>query len=461
MNRSSYFSGFGLKKVTLFFASALILFACETGEDPLPDDGDENPDPIDEELVADIKIDLSAKVAISPMFFGQNYWSWVSEWGAQVNGTEELMQAVGLNLLRLGGSEPDRNFPEAFDYAKIDEAMAYANKIGTEVMLQIPLLNDHNAEPITVKKAMDIVRYVREMEYPIRYFAIGNEPDIYVEQGMKTSYTVNDLTAQFNVFSDSIKAIDPEYQVMGPDLAWKYYPDNNWLQPFLSASKDKLDVVTLHRYPFAPDDCTIENVKADAEKFRSDLRMIRNYMKNLGMNNNFPLAITETHVSYDGNPQYMYSNASPASFWAALWVADVIGVGMEEGLWNLSFWSISEGWTLGFIDGELGEPRPSYHALKLISTHSGNQSLGVQHNLEEVAVYATQNAETNQVFLYFINKQESPASVKWQFTGSDSIYTQSLNPISITLFEIKGDEITEHWEYNQEMANSGSDPVLH
>ncbi len=99
MNRSSYFSGFGLKKVTLFFASALILFACETGEDPLPDDGDENPDPIDEELVADIKIDLSAKVAISPMFFGQNYWSWVSEWGAQVNGTEELMQAVGLNLL--------------------------------------------------------------------------------------------------------------------------------------------------------------------------------------------------------------------------------------------------------------------------------------------------------------------------------------------------------------------------
>jgi hypothetical protein len=135
-------------------------------------------------------------------------------------------------------------------------------------------------------------------------------------------------------------------------------------------------------------------------------------------------------------------------------------VGWEEGLWNLSFWSISEGWTLGFIDGESGEPRPTYYALKLISTHSGNQSLGVQHNLDEVAVYASQNDETNQVFLSFINKQESPASVKWQFTGADSIYTQNLSPVSLNLLVLNGDEISEHWEYNQEMANSGFGPAL-
>ena len=443
------------KKIIILIGLIFTTFSCENDKETDP-----TPQVEEIEIDIDIVIDESSTKNISPFFFGQNYWSWVSEWGAQVKGTEPLMKNIGLNLLRLGGSEPDRNFPEAFNYEKIDEAVEYANQIGVGILLQIPLLNNYEAEAITVEEAMDIIRYIKKQEYPIEFIAIGNEPDLYVEQGLKSDYTPDNLIQQFNLFSDSIRAIDSNFKIIGPDLAWKYYPSNNWLKPFLSGSKDKLDIVSVHRYPFEPQATTVENAILDAEKFRNDIRMIKGYFSETGLTQDLPLAITETHITFNGDPQFAYMEASPASFWAAMWVADVIGVGLEEELWNLSFWSISEGWTLGFIDGETKEPRPSYHALKLMATHTGNQQLKVTHNLDQISVYASKNETNDEIYLTIINKNDTQQTLKWKFEGIESNQENEVNSFSINLMVIKNNIIEDHWEYTQEMALDQSEPTV-
>src|SRR5690606_24449827 len=114
---------------------------------------------------------------VSPFFFGQNYWSWVDEWGAQVQGTEELVTEIQLNLLRIGGTEADRSYPHPFDYDKVKEAIAYARAVGAEPVLQLPGLYAMTGEQATTATAIEMVNYVRDQKLGVKYFSIGNEPD--------------------------------------------------------------------------------------------------------------------------------------------------------------------------------------------------------------------------------------------------------------------------------------------
>ncbi len=400
---------------------------------------------------ADVTVDATDAAPVSEFFFGQNYWSWVDEWGSQVDGTEEMVAELNIQLLRVGGTENDRNYPEAFDYAELDAAVAYADAIGAEILFQIPLLNNMNGEPMDVASALELVNYIREKGYPIRYFAIGNEPDIYTDQGVKDAYSVAELCTAFSAMSDAIREVDENYVIVGPDLAWKYFPGNNWLSPFLQSCGTSLDVITLHRYPFDPEEATKEAVMADHAEFRNNINMIKGYMNNLGMSGT-PLAYTEHNVTYDGEPSNSNFSGSPGSFWAGLWVADMVGVGMEEGIWNMSFWSISEGWTLGFIDGDTHMPRAAYHVLKLLATQVGDQSLSVTNTLSDVTAYATRHSDTGDVIAWFLNKSDQEVTIAWELKEAGSVreFEDILPAESLVLVVQQGGESRTVWVYSQE-----------
>lgn len=447
-----------MKHKFLFLLIAGLIVACDSSSPA----GNTNEDQDDEPPVAnntDFTIDRTNSKSVSPFFFGQNYWSWIDEWGAQVQGTENLISALQLDMLRIGGTEADRSYPHPFDFAKVDEAVAYANAVGAEPVLQLPTLNAMSGDPATVQSAMDLVRHVRDNEYGVKYFSIGNEPDIYVDQGVKASYSPEEFSAFFNEISDSLKQIDPDYKVIGPDLAWKYYAGNNWLSPILSGSADKMDIVSIHRYPFDAVAANRDDVMKDAEKFRSDLRMIKGYLDEVSKGD-MPIAVTETHVSYDGDPNNSTQSASPQTFWAGLWVADIIGVALEEEVWNLSFWSISEGWTLGFIDGDSRQPRPTYQVLKLLSNHVGDQVLSVSGSETDVVMYVTENTDDDSVTIWFLNKSNEEKDISWKFKDSsdDDTFETALAPNSLTLLLLSSDGSTSQWLYTEEMANANSEP---
>ncbi len=394
---------------------------------------------------------------INGTIYGQNYWSWIEGWGDTVNGALGLAQSLGIKVLRAGGGNNDRQDPESFDSRQVDEFISYCQAVGAEPILQVPILSGN------ANNAANIVAYCNITKgYNIKYWEIGNEPDLYHDMGDRVSYTVEDYINDFNTYVDAMKAVDPQIKIVGPDLGWKYWPpDNDWLTPFLNACKDKVDIISVHRYQGDAASCTIENAMKDADKFRANLNSLQNIMNICGVSNK-PLAITETHVSWEAEQQKSNQPASPQTFYAGLWVADTIGVALEYNLWSLLFWSISEGNTTGFVDNITFNPRPSYYAMQMYTTHFGTSMLRVVSVPSGFSVYASRSAGNDRTILMVINKNNSNAheTIKFQdfsFASADLEY--DFPAYSLTCLSIPdGGGAMEVWSYTKDLADQRQPP---
>jgi len=366
--------------------------------------------PIEEPVrTLSITIDTDTTQTISPHFYGQNYWNWVRQWGgAALEGTSAQVATLGVRLLRAGGINNDNNNydveylpqPEPFNEARLDEFVAYARSIGAEPLLQLPVLRAPDGGIASSATAAEMIRYANQTRnYGLRFFSIGNEPDMYVEAGERPDgFDAIQACETFADYAQTIRALVPDAVIVGPDLAWKFYDaSNDWLSPFLSACADHLDVVAVHRYPFESHLATDTAAFADVTNFRQTLRRVRVKMAANGASDK-PLAITEANVGYSAARDK--NTASPGTFGAALWTADIMGAALEEGLWNLSFWHISDSlnqqeWSLGFYHGN--QPRPAAHAYKLVSDAFRTEMFSVTGATVDVSVYAGSNAGINAV----------------------------------------------------------------
>ena len=376
---------------------------------------------------------------VARTFFGQNYWSWVKEWGDPVALTQEQVAAVGLGLLRAGGANNDNQTPEPFSDAEVLEFLAYATEIGAEPLLQVPVLKNPSGTEATAEDAAALVNYVNgELGAEVRHYSIGNEPDLYTTQGhADATFDAVAACAKFRSFAEAMKGADPSIEIWGPDLSHKYTRGNDWLTPFLNACGDAVDVIAVHRYPFAPAACTESNAYADLTAFRQTIRDLRAIQSATGVADK-PLAITEANITYDGAPENSTLPASPGTFPAALWLADNLGVGLEEGLANISYWSLSEGWTLGFFDG--ATPRPAFHVLALYAQRFGSQALQVTGVTapQAVSVYAgrTPGVSTN---VFVVNKTNATFELNLNLVGLPLNRAPALSvpAESLTLFELR------------------------
>lgn len=174
-----------------------------------------------------------------------NYWQWMPgyAYGDQIAGTDALVAALKPALMRVGGYDNDVNTPNPLDNAAFDKAVAYARAIGAEPLIQVPLLADNNGQPPSPDTAAAMVAYANiTMGYGIKYFSVGNEPDLYGDQGSVANralpaipgYTPADYCTSARADVVAMKAVDPTIMIVGPDLAYKYQSgdsSNDWLTP--------------------------------------------------------------------------------------------------------------------------------------------------------------------------------------------------------------------------------------
>jgi hypothetical protein len=273
--------------------------------------------------------------------------------------------------------------------------------------------------PATPQTAADMVTYANKTKgYGITYWSIGNEPDVYTTMmglpaGFAT-YTAADYCTSFKAYAAAMKAVDPTIKVLGPELSWKYVPGNDWLTPFLDACKGEVDIVTVHRYPFDPTATNTAAAFADAAAFRAVVQALRANLDQHGMQTT-PLAITEANVTWDGTPSKSTLPASPGTFFAGLWTADVTGVALEQGLLTNAFWHVADaptGWKLAFILG--GTPAPAYHAVSMFAQHFGGTILRVSGVPDGFSVYASQD-QTGKTAVMVLNKTSAAARLTLTF----------------------------------------------
>jgi hypothetical protein len=406
-----------------------------------------------------------------------NYWQWMPTYGDGITGTDALVAALKPAVMRVGGYNNDANTPDPFDDAQFDKAVAYARAIGAEPLIQVPRLADNNGQPPTPATAAAMVTYANVTRgYGIKYFSIGNEPDLYPDQGSLSDstmpaipgFTPADYCTAATAYVAAMKAVDPAIKIVGPELAYKYEAGNgtdDWLTPILTGCGDLFDIISIHRYPFEAKLATLTMAAEDQASFLRTIASVRGILQDTGYADK-PLALTEMNVVYDATACVL--DASPGTVGSALWLTDAVGAAIELGLWTSTVWDLSdtEDWSLGLIGiPPAHTPRPEYYAYQLYADHFGSTLLTAPSAPAGVSLYPSRNLADDTTQIIAVNWNPTAAPLAFQVTGlakTPGAATFSLPPVSIVAVEIPDTGAAKAWTYGdaQRLVGSGLQPLV-
>jgi hypothetical protein len=400
-----------------------------------------------------------------------NYWNWMPSYGDDVSGTETAIAALKPALMRIGGYNNDANTADIFDNAQFDRAVAYARAIGAEPLIQVPLLADTAGSRPTAATAAAMVTYANvTMGYGIKYFSIGNEPDLYATQGSLVdptqpaipNYKPSDYCASVRGYVAAMKMADPTIKIIGPDLSWHYIPGNDWLTPILQGCGDLFDIVAIHRYPFNSKQATLSAASSDATTFATLLTSVRALMQATGYGNK-PLALTEMNIVYDATACQL--GASPRTIGSALWLADGLGTAIQNDLWTSAVWDVADNdlRALGLVGPPpLHTPNPEYYAYQLYADHFGPTLVEIAQSPTNIRAFASRNQTDDSTNIIIVNWDTSSAPLSVQVTGltaEPAPATFTVPGLSISDIEIPDNGTATAWTYSDQQHQVGQGPA--
>jgi hypothetical protein len=305
-----------------------------------------------------LTVDASTSLGpISPYVYGASYGPW-----AQVS-PEMTPQAAdsGVTFLRFpGGNWGDENDIRTY---LLDLFVMQARSWGAEPSVAT------RVDGGTVEQAAELVRYANvEKGYNIRYWTIGNEPDLDPE------YDVERFSQEWRAQAEAMRAVDPGIILYGPEVS--QYPSTvdapeyllkrrEFVREFLKVNGDIVDIVSVHRYPFPINSNTptkLEQLRANAPEADVLVNLLRqDIMDSVG--HDMPIAITEINSHYSNSGS---GEATPDSFYNAIWWADVLGRFIKNKVEMISYFALYTPPSIGSF-GMLGryEPRPTYYTYQL------------------------------------------------------------------------------------------------
>ncbi len=337
------------------------------------------PQPSPGSLLVNPSIDLGP---ISPFLYGTNYGPMHA---VPLEMMPDMVDSRFTALRWPGGAWTDEVDMQPF---QLDQFVWFYQQLGALPTVSVRLLN---GKPET---AANLVRYANdEKDYGIETWSIGNEPTLFEEQ-KRIPYDTERFNREWRAIAEAMKAADPSIKLLGPELhQWnrdlastpKDSAGRDWMTEFLKANGDLVDVVTVHRYPYwsaTNEPATFEQMQAYAAAMEDEIAYLRELIRET-TGRELPIAVTElnsTPTSVQGQP------ASPDSHFNAIWYADVLGRLMNQDVWMVNQWVISQRSTgLGLINGFT--IRPTLYTFRMFK-HFGDQQIYAASGAEDVTVYA-------------------------------------------------------------------------
>jgi len=255
---------------------------------------------------------------ISPLVYGTNYGPWCTvpyDFMPQA-------EAAGITYLRFpGGNWGDQN---SLTDLQVDDLIALARRMGAEPSISVRL---KGGRP---EQAVALVEYCKSRGYGVRYWSIGNEPNLFD----RYEYDTVQYNAEWRTFAQAMKAADPGILLVGPDIS--QYRGNpfidphdaagrDWMTEFLRANGDLVDVVSIHRYPFpvglAAPPARIDHLRRNSQEWDLIIPRLRATIREI-TGRDLPVAVTEVNSHWSAATG---GEATPDSFYNAVWWADVLG----------------------------------------------------------------------------------------------------------------------------------------
>ncbi len=340
------------------------------------------------------------------------------------------VQALGLKYLRVGGNYSDQNDLTKFT---VDIYASQAKMIGAELGLSVRLLEG------TPQAAADILQYANiQKGYNIRYWSIGNEPSFFVAVHGAESYTTEDLNREWREFAEAMLAVDPNIILVGPDIS-QYVVLNvenetidylegsqggaprdalgrDWMQEFLRANGDLIDIVSVHRYPYpgisgkSVASATITGLRENSHEWDFSIPNLRQVVQ-MSAGRDIPLAVTEVNSNSIPNSG---GEAGPDSHYNAIWFADVLGNLIRHKTEIVAYWNLrsqTDGHGIFGLNGM--NPVGNVY---LLYKHFGTELLTAETSNQEVSIFAAQR-EDGAVTLMVVNLVDDERSATIALNG--------------------------------------------
>ena len=400
-----------------------------------------------------VSIDLNQSFPISPYLLGSNVFpkagtdskdaaqSGFMSYSPQVVAG---LQSAHIKLLRFpGGNWGEQHTPSI---AQLTDFSTLLNQVGAEGIMQTQLTDPNDVTPVSLDvratRASLLVDYMNNAQsiqrvgnnspfHPIKYWTIGNEPDLLTNPQTGARYTVADYVHDFITFSIAMHQRDSGIKVFGPEISQYQGPAQEpkdatgalWMEDFLRGITAYerthtlpfhiLDGVSFHRYPFGATGESADALLNNPTQWKSTLPTLRQFIgEQFGMN--LPIAITEINSNS--------GKGLPTQSLAATWWAETLGELMNNQVEYVAFFS-TEG---------VNAPYPLFTQSKLSETSLlrvmqlfaslQNNLIPLQTQNGPVNIYATQDAMHNTVSLFLMNKTAMDQQVH--------IHADSILPLS-------------------------------
>ncbi len=334
---------------------------------------------------AGLFVDAGADLGkISNLVFGSNTGPWLPV----PFDLQEQIKAAHISTLTVpGGNWGDDNDVETY---QVDQFISYCKLIGATPRIVVRLKNG------SAEKAAELVKYTNVIQkYGVKYWGIGNEPDLYVANGY--DYNVDRYNKEWREWAKAMLAVDPSIKFVGPDVS-QFVADasasaylqarTDWLTSFLKANGDMVSVVSIHRYAFPADTAatapTIADLRGNSKEWDEILPALRRIVKDT-TGKDLPVAVTEVNSSWSANAG---GEGTMDSFYNAIWFGDVLGRMIENDVFMVDQFALAGDW--GIVGPN--DVRPMYYVYMMYQRFGSERMRAVSDDAY-VRIYAARRSD--------------------------------------------------------------------
>ena len=306
-------------------------------------------------------------------------------------GANTVETSMWTDTLRSGSTPTGRITPD-----DLDKLFGFAKKANNKVILGI------NLGTFNPSLAANEATYVWKNHAPqLTAFEIGNEPDLYYKNGIRTSsYTYANFIDEFTQYMDSIRKYNPTAPISGPCSA---NSETTWTIPFSQAMKGQFNLLTQHYYVGGAGTATVPNqiitllsagTVTTENNFGTELT-------NAATAAGVPFRMSETNSFYNGG-QLGVSNAMAS----ALWALDYMYVMASTGTAGINFHNPSNGpYSLWDYTSGVYSVQPIYYGLLAFNQGSKGSLITTSSNTNGLnfTSYSVLGAN-NTLYVTLINK---------------------------------------------------------
>ena len=163
--------------------------------------------------------------------------------GSLFSQIQDWLNPMGFGALKMTGTE-SLTEPLGMIYSMIDQFVGYCRDQKVEPVIEVPIFRE---DP---DMAAQWVAYCNATKnYNIRYWTIGNEPDLAAlsKDSVWQEYNAYDYINDFRAMYNSMKQVDPSIFILGPELAVDYTEgEEDWLTPFIQYDGDIVNMASVH-----------------------------------------------------------------------------------------------------------------------------------------------------------------------------------------------------------------------